>query len=717
MHAAERITAVAMLVLGLAVACSDLGAQTPTQLAAVQRSGQTFLTWREPAAGQDEFYRIYRHTEAISEGNLGSAQVLGTIPDSSAMYWTERWLADYGYTPTQQNFIIEDLGPELDDDQGLFVYTTHSGEEGTAYYAVTTVTNGSENTTIVAGDNSLTTGVDETVDDPSPIMVWQSASGLAMVFTQFMDFSDWNPTFTGYAYNYFVSLPTGYDPAVPTPLFLQIQGWGSRYVDAYMENSNGTAWDWPAIQIWGDDPHQSWYYGFTGSHSYGDEWPQYVWGDLGSTPTSGEIRNFTEERLLRSIYDVIRDPRFNVDTERISVFGHSMGGSGSLALAMRYPNVFAVAFCSEPMTNYGGDNPAVGGDWIYDVEQKWGSVADNLPIDNQGHYASHLAQFDGRGVWDWMDHQQNMLDRPADEMAFIVTYHGTQDDVIEWDTQGDAWYQLMNGQARRGWHGAALVIDHTWYGFLDTPNFVWGEFSFRRDRSFPGLTGFSLNLVQQDNLSYYNMGLEWSCPWNDFAGDILDTPDLYEVVLRLYDPDLPGLPTIPDIGTVDVTPRRLQQFVVTAGEDYDWENRQLPGNALVQSGTVQADAYGLLTIPHFTVTKDGNRLRISSTGFAAEDGTGLPGSPALLRCGPNPFSTEVRIHFVVPEAACADLVVYNLDGRLVSTLAPDVRSPGAHAVLWDGRDGEGRALPDGLYLCGLALSGGGGAATRLVLAR
>jgi pimeloyl-ACP methyl ester carboxylesterase len=717
MYTSERIAPVIAFTLVLGVACSQLGAQTPTELAAFHRSGQTFLTWRELAGGQDEFYRIYRHTEAITGGNLGSAQVVATIPDSSAMYWTDRWLADYGYTPTQQNFIVNDLGAELDDSQGLFVYTTQTGEDGTAYYAVTTVTGGSENSTIVAGDNALTTGVDEAVDDPSPVMVWQSANGLAMVFTQFMDFTNWNPTFTGYAYNYFVSLPTGYDPAVPTPLFLQVQGWGSRYVDAYLENSVGTAWDWPAIQIWADDPHQSWYYGFAGSHSYGDEWPQYVWGDLGSSPTSGEIRNFTEERLLRSIYDVVRDTRFNVDEERISVFGHSMGGSGSLALAMRYSNVFAAAFCSEPMTNYGGDNPAVGGNWIYDVEQKWGSVADNLPIDNRGRYASHLTQFDGLGVWDWMDHQQNMLDRPADEMAFIATDHGTQDDVIEWDTQGEPWYQLMNNQARRGWLGAVLVIDHTWYGFLDTPNFTWGEFSFRRDRSFPGITGFSLNLIQEDDLSYYNLGLEWSCPWNDFAGDIVDTPELYEIVLRLYDPELPGLETIPDAGTADVTPRRLQQFVVTSGEDYDWENRQLPGNTLLQSGTVQADAYGLITIPDFTVTKDGNRLRISGSGFAADDEMDLPGAPALLRGAPSPFSTRVRFHYGVPAGSCADLVVYSPAGRAVRTLARTVEASGAQAAVWDGTDDAGSPLADGLYLCRLVISGAPRATARIVLAR
>ncbi len=267
--------------------------------------------------------------------------------------------------------------------------------------------------------------------DPLPFMVWRSANGRAMVFTQFMDFRTWNATMDGYAYNYFLSLPEGYDPAVPWPLYLHVEGYGTRYVDAFEDHANGTGYGWPAIQIWGDDPHQSWYYGYAREHSWGDEWPQYIWGDLPSIPASGHISNFTEQRLLRAIYDVIRDPRFNVDENRIYAYGHSMGGSGAIALGMRYPNVFAAVYCSQPMTNY-----VASGEFLSDVIPKWGLPSSALPIVNEGRYASHLARYDGTSVWQWMNHQGNMVDRWLDDMAYIVTYHGIQDNVINWQTQG-----------------------------------------------------------------------------------------------------------------------------------------------------------------------------------------------------------------------------------------------------------------------------------------
>ena len=691
---------------------SSVSAQTPTEIGAFHRSGQTFVTWRERDDVTNEFYRVYRHTETITEANLQAATMVATLPDSSAMYLTERWLADWGFAPTQENFIINDLGPELEDDQGLFVLTTHQGEEGVAYYAVTSVVGGAENTAIVPGDNALTEGVSETVNAPLPIMVWQSANGLAMVFTQFMDFRNWNPTYTGYAYNYFLSLPEDYDPSTAYPLILHIEGHGTRYVDAFLENSNGTMYGWQAIQIWGDDPHQSWYYGFTRDHNYGDNWPQYVWGDLPSFPTSGAISNFTEHRLLRAINDVIRDPEYTVDESRIYAYGHSMGGSGSLALGMRYPDVFAAVFCSEPMTHY-----AASSLWIWDVQQKWGMPSDNLPIINDPTYASHLSGFDGVGVYIWQNHQQNMVDRRGDEMAFIHTYHGTEDDVIDWETQGDAWNTIMSRIARRGWQGAALTIDHTWYGFLDTPNFSWEAFSFRKDISHPGFADFTLNLDQEDDLSYYNIGLEWSCQWNDFAGAIVDTPGRYEIVLRLYDPGYPGYEVLPDVGEVDVTPRRLQQFAVSPGVVYSWENVQMPGNAVIQSGTIAADTNGLLTIYGFTVTKEGNRLRIVNPTSVGESPGEKPPVVRLSQNRPNPFATTTLIEYQLSIDSIVELTVHNVVGERVCTLAKGSERAGYHTRVWDATNASGVSLPSGIYSCRLQSVTGHAQTRHIVLMR
>ena len=65
---------------------------------------------------------------------------------------------------------------------------------------------------------------------------------------------------------------------------------------------------------------------------------------------------------------------------------------------------------------------------------------------------------------------------------------------------------------------------------------------------------------------------------------------------------------------------------------------------------------------------------------------------------PNPFNSGTAIGFVLPRSQEVELAVYNLAGQQVASLVEGMRAPGAHAVQWEGRDGEGRNLASGLYL-------------------
>ena len=54
--------------------------------------------------------------------------------------------------------------------------------------------------------------------------------------------------------------------------------------------------------------------------------------------------------------------------------------------------------------------------------------------------------------------------------------------------------------------------------------------------------------------------------------------------------------------TVNITPRRLQHFVVKANTNYHWENWQLSYDAkdsIIASGTVKSDGNGILTVTGF----------------------------------------------------------------------------------------------------------------------
>jgi len=80
------------------------------------------------------------------------------------------------------------------------------------------------------------------------------------------------------------------------------------------------------------------------------------------------------------------------------------------------------------------------------------------------------------------------------------------------------------------------------------------------------------------------------------------------------------------------------------------------------------------------------------------------GAPAAARAGwltpavPNPFNPKTTLRFTLAREASIALEVFDLGGRRLRWLASGLHSPGTHALVWDGRDAEGRELPSGVYL-------------------
>ncbi len=90
---------------------------------------------------------------------------------------------------------------------------------------------------------------------------------------------------------------------------------------------------------------------------------------------------------------------------------------------------------------------------------------------------------------------------------------------------------------------------------------------------------------------------------------------------------------------------------------------------------------------------------------SAEDAGIMGDSPRILGARPNPFGSRTSIAFEVPRAGRISLSIYDASGRLVRTLEDGIISAGNHAAEWDGADGQGRALPSGVYFCRLRMDG------------
>jgi hypothetical protein len=89
---------------------------------------------------------------------------------------------------------------------------------------------------------------------------------------------------------------------------------------------------------------------------------------------------------------------------------------------------------------------------------------------------------------------------------------------------------------------------------------------------------------------------------------------------------------------------------------------------------------------------------VDDAPIAVADG-GHAGSPLRLMAGPNPFERQTEIRFELAEAGPARVAVFDVSGRLLWELARAAWPAGPNAVAWGGRDGEGAALPAGVYVC------------------
>jgi hypothetical protein len=85
-------------------------------------------------------------------------------------------------------------------------------------------------------------------------------------------------------------------------------------------------------------------------------------------------------------------------------------------------------------------------------------------------------------------------------------------------------------------------------------------------------------------------------------------------------------------------------------------------------------------------------------GGGATPVSDLPVVPTELVLGgaaPNPFNPRTTVRFELPRSGRATLELFDVRGRLVTTLVDADLAAGRHEVVWRGADAEGRAVASG----------------------
>lgn len=89
----------------------------------------------------------------------------------------------------------------------------------------------------------------------------------------------------------------------------------------------------------------------------------------------------------------------------------------------------------------------------------------------------------------------------------------------------------------------------------------------------------------------------------------------------------------------------------------------------------------------------------------------LPLTMNLPKNYPNPFNPSTTIRFGIPntskisESSEVYLQIYDITGKLITTLIDGTIEPGYHSIVWDGKDKLGKSVESGIYIYKLQVDG------------
>lgn len=91
---------------------------------------------------------------------------------------------------------------------------------------------------------------------------------------------------------------------------------------------------------------------------------------------------------------------------------------------------------------------------------------------------------------------------------------------------------------------------------------------------------------------------------------------------------------------------------------------------------------------------NGGTLTEKAVQTAVADQYEIPVTYQLYQNFPNPFNPSTRINFDLPHAGPVEIVVYDIRGRIVASLADNMMEAGSHSINW-----ASPTLPSGIYIC------------------
>ena len=544
-----------------------------------------------PLRGKREYvYRVYAHDRPIAIESIAEAELVAEVPFVLSAYFLDSVRTiehpnrqrGEGSTPfvggararrdPLPRYVVAKGHPPLPRGCGLYVRTIT--KPGKTYYAVVTAVNGREAAGDLGSGNSLDQPVEEHVAPPGPI--WQSQYVRKATDRQQV------PWAVG-RYNFWLEMPYAniprqlqvaighpeeIDPAKKLPLYVHLGSYGSQ-ADFNAHHSGGdlVVLCPPYDQ---DDPM------FQGRHECMGTYKSYG---------QGVVHNWAQRRCF-ALMDYAKR-RFPIDGERVTLRGQFC------CWALRHGQKFTVVV-GDAYGNISKSREAQKHGWTW------------------GPYPQGSKNWAGVDHWEWMNICKFVRENPTQELPFYVSlpYSASHvGDIGPW-----AWQELYRAlhdtkrafTARWGncWAGGTPASAMAGQIKLHQSLPAFGNCSLDDN---PGDGAFDVGAVGSDGDPSGNInGYQF---WD--TDTIVDEPDRWEMTVYLYGGDRHGRGVAPaDSCTTDLTPRRCQKVKAQPGETVKWTHTSLKDNEVIQSGSVKADRWGLVTVKKAIVSKGKNRIKI-----------------------------------------------------------------------------------------------------------
>ncbi|MBD3288592.1 T9SS type A sorting domain-containing protein, partial [candidate division KSB1 bacterium] len=97
-----------------------------------------------------------------------------------------------------------------------------------------------------------------------------------------------------------------------------------------------------------------------------------------------------------------------------------------------------------------------------------------------------------------------------------------------------------------------------------------------------------------------------------------------------------------------------------------------------------------------------SQFEINSTGInSASSDKNAPSKFELYPNYPNPFNPCTTISYQLPERNHVELMIYNIKGKTIRTLARNEQNAGFYTIQWDGTNENGNYVSSGVYICSI----------------